>query len=280
MAVKIVCDSTCDLDKSWTEAHGLIIVPLKVVFGTEQYADGVTLSKEQFYEKLTSGKVLPTTSQVAPGEFNDLFAAILSAGDDIVFLSLSAHISGTFQSAEFAKNALGSERIHLFDSYSATCGLALMARIAVQLRDEGLPAAEILARLESLRPKLRMWISLDTLHYLKLGGRLPASSAFIGELLNIKPILTLENGKVTLMEKKRSLTKAFEWTAAKIHSTGLNRDYPVCFGHSNAPQALDSLIRQLGLSGIAFSDPLTVVIGAVIATHTGPGAAALAYIEQ
>jgi DegV family protein with EDD domain len=125
-----------------------------------------------------------------------------------------------------------------------------------------------------------MWICLDTLHYLKLGGRLPASSAFIGELLNIKPILTLENGKVAIMEKKRSLTKSFEWTAAKINSTGINRAYPVCLGHSDAPQALEAMTQHLAGKGIELNDPLTVVIGAVIATHTGPGAVAIAYIES
>ncbi|MDR1961719.1 MAG: DegV family protein [Gracilibacteraceae bacterium] len=279
MAVKIVSDSTCDIEKSWIDEHGLIIVPLKVMFGTEEYSDGVTLSKEQFYEKLSSGKVLPTTSQVTPGEFTSLFSGILAEGSDIVFLSLSNFISGTYQSAVSAKNSLSDERIHLFDTFSANCGHALMVRIAVQLRDEGLTAEEILSRLESIRPKLRFYICLDTLHYLKLGGRLPASSAFIGELLNIKPILTLEEGKVAIVEKKRSLPKTFDWLAAKIKSTGIDRNFPVCLGHSNSPQALDSMVRQLESKGITLHDTLTGIIGAVIATHAGPGAVSIAYIE-
>ncbi|MDR0434100.1 MAG: DegV family protein [Gracilibacteraceae bacterium] len=280
MAIKIVCDSTCDIDKAWTEANGVIITPLKVMFGTEEYADGVTLSKEQYYAKLSDGKVLPTTSQVTPSEFSDIFSRILAAGDEVLSISLASALSGTYQSAVFAKNALGSDRIYLFDSHAATCSLALVVRIAVQLRDAGLPAAEILARLESLRPKVRLCICLDTLRFLKLGGRLPASSAFIGELLNIKPILTLDEGKVVIMEKKRSLPKAFEWMAAKIKATGLNPEYPVCFGHSNSPQGLAAMAGYLSDNGVALPDPLTVIIGAVISTHTGPGAVGLAYIEQ
>jgi DegV family protein with EDD domain len=280
MAVKIICDSTCDIDRSWTEARGVAVIPLKVMFGTEEYADSVTLSKEQFYAKLSANKTLPTTSQVTPGEFNEVFTRALEAGDDIVSLSLSSAISGTYQSAIFAKNALASDRIFLFDSHAATCSLALMVRIAVQLRDAGLPAAEIHAKLESLRPKLRLLICLDTLHYLKLGGRLPASSAFIGELLNIKPILTLEEGKVVVMEKKRSLAKSFEWVSDKINATGMNGEYPVCFGHSDAPQALAAMVKHLSGKGVPLPDPLDVIIGPVIATHVGPGAVALAYIEQ
>jgi DegV family protein with EDD domain len=279
MTVRILTDSTCDIERTWLDTNGVKTLPLKVLFGTEEYQDGVTLSKAQFFEKLRAAKTPPTTSQITPGEFSDAFRSVLDQGDEVVLITLSSSLSGTYQSAVFAANALGSEHVFLVDSQAATCSHALLVRIALDLAQQGLPGAEIFERLQTIKNKVRLLICLDTLHYLKMGGRLPASSAFIGELLNIKPLITLEDGKVSIVEKKRSFPKGLEWIVDKLAAGGIDPAYPVCTGHSDAPHHLENFQNLLRKKGVTLKDEMVVEIGAVIATHAGPGAVGIGFVE-
>lgn len=279
MAIKIIADSTSDIPLEQQEELGIEIVPLSVRFGSEEYIDGVTLTKPQFYKKLKECTDLPTTAQINPDQFEKIFKKYLDQGDEIIGIFLSGKLSGTCQSAVIAKDMIGSDKIHIIDSRNVTFGLALLVYEAVRMRDSGCTVKEICDGVESLMKRLRFYIVVDTLKYLKMGGRLSGSSAFFGTMLHIKPIISLEDGAVVVVEKKKGHKAAIEWLMQKMEQEKPDLKYKIVIGGSAVPQFCAMMQEALN-ERVKGADREMVEMGAVVGTHGGPGCVGLAYIAE
>lgn len=277
----IVTDSTADIPADLVKKYDIRIVPLRLMFGSDTYLDGVEITASEFYKRLVEAPQLPTTSQPSPADFVEEYESILKEYPDCSILSmhLSSGMSGTYQSALLATSLLeGEADITVWDSKSASYGFGLFVVHAAQLAAEGLTVDEILSSTEELRSKRRLFFLVDTLEYLQKGGRIGKASAVLGTLLNIKPILSIDSeGIIYPVEKVRGRKKA---TARMIELfqndlvgvTNIN----VAVGHTADPASVEDFLKQLSA---VFTVKETVLsdIGAVIGTHVGPGTIA-AYI--
>ena len=199
MKVQIIVDSTVDMPEHSRSACR--VVPLTVHFGEESFIDGVTLNKQDFYRRLAEGGALPTTSQATPAAFQSVFDEVTRAGDSAVVITLASQFSGTYQSACIA--AEDYENIYVVDSRTAAIGSGILAEYALRCAEQGMEAGALAALLEKKREDVRLFALLDTLEYLKRGGRISKTVAFAGGLLNIKPLITVEDGEVLVVGKAR-----------------------------------------------------------------------------
>ncbi len=277
--IRIITDSTCDLDAGTARDLRIDLIPLTVHFDEETYVDGVTLTREIFYEKLAAADKLPTTSQLNPQDILDHVKPYLEQGDDVVGIFLSSKLSGTFQSASIAADMAGSEHFFLVDSENVTFGLALLVRIACRLRDEGRTAAEIRDAIDSMKKRVRLIAVVDTLKYLQMGGRISQTSAVLGSLLGINPLVGVIDGAVEAIGKVRGKKAAYRHLLTLFEQETPDPNYPMYFGHSHASESMEEL-REYILSRTpgAPQEVYSAEIGPVVGTHVGPGAAGLAYI--
>lgn len=279
MNTRIIVDSTTDL---MPEVKGRVsVVPLTVHFGDEEYIDGVTIDHKSFYEKLVETDVHPTTSQATPAAFMTEYEKVRAAGDSAVVITLSAKLSGTYQSAVIA--AADFENIYVVDSASATIGAAVLTELALRYLDEGLEAKEIAARLEEEKKRILIVALLDTLEYLKRGGRISKTVAFAGAVLNIKPVIAVSDGEILVLGKARGSKMGNNLLDQEIEKAGgVDFSAPVLLGYTGLS---DLLLRKYiedsrrlweeGLDEVRFT-----TIGSVIGTHAGPGAIAVAFFKK
>lgn len=275
MSVQIIVDSTADLIPALKEK--VLTVPLTVHFGQEEFMDGVTIDHKTFYEKLIAGDTLPSTSQASPADFEEKYAQVHAAGDSAVVITVASKVSGTYQSALIA--AEGYENIHIVDSGSVAIGSGILTELALQLADAGLDAAQIAAQLEEERKNLRVVAVVDTLEYLKRGGRISKTVAFAGGLLNIKPLLAVTDGEILMLGKARGSKQANQMLVEEIGKTGgIDFTRPVMLGYTGLT---DELLQNFIAGSQDLWSPLpelhSSIIGSVIGTHAGPGAVAVAY---
>lgn len=280
MAIRIITDSTSDISQEQGQQMGITIVPLKVVFEDGEYLDGVTLTPEEFYQKLAVCKELPHTSQPAPEAFLKYFKEAQQAGDDVIVVPISSKLSGTVQSATVAKEQCGASNIYIIDSLNATIGLHLLIDIAVSMRNEGKSAQEIVEAVEAAKDRVCLHIAADTLEYLKKGGRLTKTAAFAGTLMGIKPLIGLEDGVVAVQGKPRGMQRALEDMAGLIEKNGgVDTDAPVYLGFAGSQETLApfrAFIQEKLPNVRLYSSP----VGSVIGTHTGPNAHFIAYLKK
>jgi len=280
MAIRIVTDTTCDLPESIAKKHNVTVVPLKVIFGEKEYVEGVDISKEEFYEKLTSSSELPTTAQVNPDEFAKIFKDILDAGGEIIGIFIGSKLSGTYQSAFIAQTMLESDKISLIDTETVALAAMLLVLKAIDMVEEDHSRTKIVSVLESVKRHARIYFTIDTLKYLKKGGRIKATAAAVGEVLNVKPILTVSDGLVDSASKARGLKKAFSEMGHLIGHAGQTLDTKrVVIGHSHAEENL-KLFRTWLEKNYAPVEIIETEIGPVVGTHAGTGAVAVAYMED
>ena len=279
--VRIITDSTSDISQEQAREMNIDVVPLTVLFGEEGFLDGVEISIEEFYRRLEQAETLPTTAQVPPDTFIELFQRYVDAGDQVVALFISSEMSGTCQSAFIAREAVDPDNIFVLDSRTVTFGLGLMVREAVAMRDKGLPAAEIYAQLEELSHRVYLLAAVNTLKYLKMGGRISAPAAVVGGMLGISPVISVWNGIVHSVGKSRGRKNAFQWIAKRIREEEpVDPDHMVIFGHSNAPDALAECREAFAGLTPGLENAQESPIGAVVGTHVGPGAAGMAYFKK
>ena len=276
MNVRIVIDSTADLTPAVREK--CTVVPLTVLFGDEQFADGVTLTAEGFYKKLAEGKTHPTTSQPNPTLFAQAYEEAIGAGQDVVVLTISSKISGTYQSACIAAMDY-PDRVHVVDTRNAAIGAGVLVMYALELADKGLPAAEIAARLTEARERVRLIAVVDTLEYLKRGGRVSPTVAFAGELLSIKPVIAVEDGEVAVIGKVRGTKQANTFLNKDVLTRGVDRNLPILLGYTGVKQDMLDKYRA-DSTHLWTPDQISTVIGATIGTHVGPGAVAVAFFQE
>ncbi len=278
MAIRIITDSTSDIAFQRQEELGIEMIPLSVRFGNEEYLDGVDLTKPQFYEKLAAAPELPTTAQINPERFVKIFSQY-PPEDEIIGIFISGRMSGTYQSAGIAKNLLGAQNVYLVDSRVVTFGLGLLVLEAVRLRDEGCSAKEICEKLEALKPRMRFYAVIGTLKYLKMGGRLSASSALFGAMLQIKPIVTFRDGEVLAIEKRKGMKAAIAWITESVLQDPPDEKHHILLGDSIAPD-VEQMLRQSLSEHFDLSGSEPFELGSVVGTHAGPGCAGVAYISK
>ena len=279
MCVRIIVDSSTDVSEKYREK--IQFVPLTVRFGDKEYLDGVELSKHQFYEMLVESDELPTTSQATPAAFADCFEAVASAGDSAVVITLSSKLSGTYQSAVLA--AEDYPNIYVVDSQSVAIGTGVLAQYAVELAQQGMDAEEIAQVLTQQREKVCVVALLDTLEYLKKGGRISKTVAFAGGMLNIKPVVTIQDGAVALIGKARGSRNGNNLLVEKIREAGgVDFERPVLLGYTGLSSAL--LEKYVDDSKALWADHVDKLDGcllcSVIGTHAGPGAVAVAFFRK
>ena len=289
MAIRIIVDSSADIEEDYARDHGIQITPMTITFGNEEFAEGVDITRTEFFQRLVETDELPRTSQIPPMVFQDIFQEIVTAGDTAVVITLSSHISGTYQSACIAA-APFKESVFVVDSENATIGERLLAERAWALREEGLSAADIAYCLDQEKKDIRLVASLDTLEYLHRGGRISGAAAAIGGLLSIKPVVGVVDGDVVVLGKARGSKASRNMVFEEIEKAGgvdLTRPIWVAYSGLSDKTARKYIADSLAIAtekGLISSPdeiemPLTLV-GAVIGTHVGPGGVAFAFFAR
>lgn len=282
MAIQLIIDSASDIPVSYAKEHNLTYLPLPVTIGEKQYLSGVDITPQEFYEILIESDCLPVTSQVSPFGYEQAFRAAIAKGDTPVAITLSSKLSGSYQSACIAA-ANFDGKAFVVDSQNVSLGEAILIYYAERLIAQGLSPQQLIEALDRMKQKIKVIALLDTLEYLKKGGRIPAAVAAIGGLLSIKPVIAIVDGAVQLIGKARGSKQGNNLLNEMIaNSRGVDFSLPLTLGFSGISDALlqkyitDS--RSLWESRI---DQLPVLsIGATIGTHAGPGAIGVAFFEQ
>ena len=279
MAIKIITDSASDITVSNRE--DLIILPITITFHGTEYQDGINLSHKEFYEKLIESEELPTTSQISPYTFEEAIRRVLADGDEPVIITLSGKLSGTYQNAFVAASEF-EEKVYVIDSENVAVGQHALVEYALRLKDEGLDAASIAEELNKSKKRIHTIALLDTLEYLKKGGRISKAAAFTGSVLSIKPVVGVVNGEVAVLGKARGAKHGNNLLIEQIGLCGgIDFEKPFSLGYTGSD---DTLIKQY----IEYSksiweghtDELPIsTIGGTISTHVGPGAVAVAFFS-
>ena len=277
MSVKIVVDSTADLTaavKSRVET-----VALSVLFGEQEYKDGQTITAERFYEMLAVCEQLPTTSQPTPAAFEAVYQELVEAGHEVVVITVASRLSGTYQSATIAAEEFEG-KVFVVDSRSAALGAGILTEYALSLVDRGLSGREILEELMEIRKRIRLYAVVDTLEYLKKGGRLSPTVAFVGGMLNLKPVISLAGGEIVALGKARGSKAAFAMLTQECEKYGgVDFSMPVLLGYTGSSDG--KLRKYMEASTDLWSpDTPTSIVGATIGVHAGPGAVALAFFSK
>ena len=279
MSVQIIVDSSVDVAERFRER--LHIVPLIIHFGEEELIDGVTINKEQFYRRLVESEQLPFTSQASPVAFQKVYEEVTQAGDSAVVITLASKLSGTYQSACIAAGDF--DNIYVVDSQTAAIGAGVLTEYALARAEAGADARELASELEQKREDVCLVALLDTLEYLKRGGRISKTAALAGGLLNIKPMITVRDGEVVLIGKARGSKQGNSLLVEKIRACGgIDFDLPILLGYSGlSGESLETYVEyshDRWERGTEILDK--TCISGVIGTHTGPGVVAAAFFRK
>lgn len=280
MTVHIITDSASDFVP--TSDQKVTVIPMTVSFGDEQFLDGVDLHPHEFYARLIESDVIPTTSQLTPHSFAEAFRSVVEAGDKAVAITLSAKLSGTYENACLAAEEFPGQ-IFVVDSETVAIGEAILIERALELISEGLSAEDVAQQLEREKKDVHLVALLETLEYLRRGGRLSSQAAFVGGLLSIKPVVAVENGEVTILGKARGSKNGGNLLIREIQKTsGIDFSRPVKLGYTGTND--DLLLKYMEDNRPLWEDKTDYLpyacVGATIGTHAGPGVIAVAFFEQ
>ncbi|MBQ4049254.1 MAG: DegV family protein [Clostridia bacterium] len=279
MSIKILTDSASDISREDAQKMGIEIAPLKISFGEEQYYDGVDLTPNEFYKKLVKSKSLPKTSQVTPYDFEQKFEQLTANGDEVIAIVLSSKLSGTCEAAKAAAERFAG-KVHVFDSLNVAAGERIICNYALSLIEKGLSAKEVVAELEKIRDKVCITATLDTLEYLKKGGRISGASAIMGSILNIKPVAKLDDGVVKMMGKARGYKKAIALMNNAIKESGVDFDKPCGIIWTGLEPEIATAYLQNSKDLWGEHRVPTYIVGSTIGTHIGPGVVGVAYFKK
>ncbi len=280
--VKIIIDSAADFTQLEAEEKGFLFIPMTITVGTKEYSDGVDLLPADFYNLLETSGTLPKTSQITSFTFEEKIKPIVDSGDEVIVITISSKLSATFDNAKRACEKF-TEKAYAVDSLNACLGEKILALYAMQLANKGLSAKEIYIELENQKQKVQVIALIDTLEYLKKGGRLSGVSAMVGSLLNIKPIISVQQGEVKNVGKAMGQKKGFKQLIEYVNASGgINFDMP--YGVIYSGNDLTNLTKFLDSGKELWEqdtlNPLTSNLGSTIGTHIGPGAIGLAYFVK
>lgn len=277
--IRILVDSSTDFTKEEIKSKNLYHVPLTITLNNKDYLSGEDLTSDQFYELLTSGEDFPKTSQPSPQVFAEIFENAKNSGEEIICILLSSALSGTCQSATLAKSMVDYEGIHIVDSLTATIMTRVIVDYGLQLIEQGKSATEIVDALESMKNKVKVAAGIDTLEYLYRGGRLNKAAATIGELANLKPVITVtEEGTVSILGKCIGKNKALQFILKTLNSKEINPSFPLYTVYAYGAENTEKLEDKLKAEGYNVSARLQ--LGSTIGSHVGPGAFGIIYVKK
>lgn len=277
--IRILIDSSADYTAQEAKEHNLELVPINITLNGKNYLDGIDLTKDEFYELLTTTEEFPKTAQPSPQDYVDIFEDAKEKGDSIVYLSLSSSLSGTFQSATLAKSMVEYDEIYLVDTLSATRAIRIMAEYACKLREEGKDAATIAAELDEFKSRVVILAAIDTLEYLSKGGRLSKAAAAVGELANLKPIITVtKEGTMAVPGKALGRNKAISTIVKMVTEYQIDTTFPIYSLYAVGEENTEKLEQKLGKEGVRVTKRLQ--IGSTIGCHIGPGACGVIFVTK
>lgn len=278
--ITIITDSASDLSQN--NKNGITVLPMTISFDNETYEDGVTLTPDNFYMKLIESSTLPKTSQVSPYAFSEAYEKALEHSDQVIVITLSSKLSGTYQSACIAAEDY-QDKVYVIDSENVTVGEQLLINYAFSLIQQGLDAKAITQQLNTIKKRIHLVALLDTLEYLKKGGRISGSAAFLGNILSIKPVIAIADGEVAFLGKARGSKQGNNLLIEQIKTYGgIDYELPVLLGYTGCSQILmDKYIKDSSTLWEGKMDiPPVVQVGATIGTHIGPGGIAVAFFSK
>ncbi len=279
MSIKLVLDSTADVVQD--VKNRVTVVPLTILFEEKEYVDGIDIDRKAFYERLIESDILPTTSQATPSAFLPIFEKAKKEGDTLIVLTLASTLSGTYQSAMIAAEEY--DNVYVVDSKSVSIGSGILAELALKLISDGYSAEDIVKRLEKERDNIQVIALLNTLEYLKKGGRISTAVALAGGLLAIKPVLSLKNGAIEMLGKARGSKQGNNLLVQEIEKAGgIDFKKPLLLGYTGISNEL--LLKYMDDSSFLWKGKTEALrytqIGSVVGTHSGPGAIAVAFFKN
>lgn len=275
--IRLLVDSASDI--SVQNLENIMVVPLSVNINNNVYLDGVELGHDEFYEMLTETNDFPKTSQPSPQAFVDEFEKVKEAGDELICILLSSGVSGTYQSACLAKSIVEYDKIHVVDSLTGAYGVKLLVLEAQRCIEKGMSALEIVEKLEDLRKRVQVILSVDTLEYLYKGGRLDKKSAVIGSIAKVKPVIEVtKEGKIGVLGKTIGMVKAMNKIVDVINDKQVDKNYPVYTIYTKGTKNVEKLESKMNAAGVSISE--RVQLGPVVGTHLGPEAFGTIFITK
>ena len=282
MSFRIITDSASDIPQETAEKWGVTVMPIHTRFGEEEFLDGVTLKPEQFFEKLVKTGEIPRTSKITPYEFGQEFQKAADAGESVLCITMSAGVSGTYQSACTAAAEYGSS-VRVIDSRQFCISLYVLIQYACICRDRGMSMDETGDAIEKVKGRVHVISVFATLEYLRLGGRISSAAALAGNLLSIKPVITVRDGVVEVISRARGTKKALKMAVDFIRQVGgIDESMPRCLGFTGASETvMTSFLSDYAAAYKDYVSGLTIVpVGATVGTYAGPGAVALAFFDN
>lgn len=279
MSIQIITDSASDITNQTRK--DVTVLPMTITFGDTAYQDGVNLSHQEFYERLIENGELPTTSQIPPYDFETAIRKNLSEGNDVIVITMSSKLSGTYQSACIAASE-SDGKVYVVDSENVTVGERALVEYALRLKDQGMDAPSIVEKLEAEKKNIHLIALLDTLEYLKKGGRVSKAVAFAGGILSIKPVVAIVEGEVAILGKARGSKQGNNFLVQKIEECGIDFDKPYFLGYTGLNDALlQKYIEDSKDLWAEHTQSLAIsTVGGTIGTHAGPGAIAVAFFAK
>ena len=280
MGIRIITDSSADFELAAAKRRGVSVVSMSIQFGGASFLDGKSITHDLFYRLLQERKENPSTSQPTPADFLRVFEEAKAAKEPAVAILLSSALSGTLQSALIAKEMCGYDPIYIVDSMTATAGIQILVNYACKLRDSGLPAPEIAEAVERIKDRVRIFAVIDTLEYLRRGGRLTGLQAGLGTMARLKPVIAVRDGKVVITGKALGTAAAVKQMIKHLAGHPIDDAYPSYFLYSDDKSREELLLPKLKGQNML---PLRLhysSVGPTIGTHIGPGALGIAYTER
>ena len=280
MAIKIVVDSASDITKAEAQKIGITMIPMIISFGGEDFFDGEDITQKEFYEKLMESKEFPKTTQITPYRFEEVFQDLTAHGDQVIAITISSKLSGTYESAVAAAQKFGGN-VLVVDSYTAAAGERLLVLYAQRLIKEGLAAQEVVQKLDQEKHKICIMAMVNTLEYLKKGGRISGAAAMLGTALALKPTVAIVDGEVKNIGKSIGVKRAQAFMLDAIKSKGgIRFDMPHCAIWSGTDDAeISQFVKKTPMLCQNGAMPIHI-LGSTIGTHVGPGAMGLAFFRN
>ena len=275
--IRLIIDSTADLTAQEIEDLGVTVIPMKVCVDDKEYLAGVNLQNEEFFDLLKKCKTLPHTTQINQDEYQNIIKPFLDKGEDVFVMSLSSGLSGSFNSLRLASEGLNSAHLEIFDTQNVTLGFKVLVFEALKLIKSGVSLHELKAKMEELKQKCRLIAVVDNVKYLIKGGRLSLVAGIAVTALNIKPIVTIKNGKVVVLSKGIGYNHAIKNLIKNLSNIDLEKS--ICIGHSNDLTRFEQFKKEIEKALNIKCEGCTG-IGPIIGTHAGPGCVAIAYLEK
>ena len=281
MAIKILTDSGSDINQLEADKMGIHLMPIPITFGETEYLDGVNLMPTEFYDLLEKSDELPVTSQITPYKYEEVFEKLTANGDQLIVITLSSKISGTYQNAKNTAEKFKG-KVFVIDSLNACIGQRLITQYALKLSQEGLSAEEIVEKVETAKTRVRLIAMIDTLKYLKKGGRISAAAAAIGGLVNLKPMISVIDGEVKVVGKTIGAKKAMQFINKEVEAKGgVNFDMPYgVLWSGNSSANLENWLQENGSRFGLEGTEKKYCLGGTIGTHIGSGAVGVAFFEK